>query len=129
MNKENLVRLTNNVEIVREALETQWCGERDKRALDCVHFDEYCFNVIDIISPISTGLMSEETALKGALKAYTLFVCLYSLNLKQDEVDQENLNLVKDAISKNVENNWPYFYEKIESGYRMKREIKRLTED
>lgn len=129
MKGENLERLAVNDRLVNEALETQWCGERDKRALDCVHFDEYCFNVIDIISPISTGLMSEEAALKGALKAYTLFVCLYSLNLKQDEVDQENLNLVKDAISKNVENNWPYFYEKIESNYRMKMEIKRLTEE
>lgn len=73
-------KLVVNKEIILETLHSQWSRDpRDGKALDCLHYDEYCIEVLDLKTKIDLGLFNAETALKSALKTYALYVILYTL--------------------------------------------------
>lgn len=112
-------KLVVNKEIILETLHSQWARDpREGKALDCLHYDEYCVKVLEIKSPVDMGLFGTETALKSALKTYSLYVILYTLGLRQSEIEnQENLEDVKETISKIVDDHWPEFYGKIKKSY------------
>ena len=112
-------KLVVNKEIILETLHSQWSRDpRDGKALDCLHYDEYCIEVLDLKTKIDLSLFHAETALKSALKTYALYVNLYTLGLRQSEIEsQENLDNVKETISKIVDDHWPEFYIKIEKGF------------
>lgn len=114
-----LEKLVVNKSIILETLHNQWSRDpRDGKALDCLHFDEYCVEVLDVKSGVDLGLFSVEIALKSALKPFALYVILYTLGYRQSEIEsQENLGNVKDTISKIVDNHWPEFYAKIKKSY------------
>ncbi|HCE9571830.1 MULTISPECIES: hypothetical protein [Pseudomonas] len=114
-----LEKLVVNQSIILETLHNQWARDpRDGKALDCLHFDEYCVEVLDVKSGVDVGLFGVEIALKSALKPFALYVILYTLGYRQSEVEsQENLENVKETISKIVDDNWPEFYAKIKKSY------------
>lgn len=112
-------KLVVNKEIILETLHNQWSRDpRDGKALDCLHYDEYCIEVLDLKNHVDMGLFGVDTALKSALKPFALYVILYTLGYRQTEVEsQENLENVKDTISKIVDVHWPEFYAKIKKSY------------
>ena len=118
-NRLIIEKLVVNKEIILETLHSQWSRDpRDGKALDCLHYDEYCIEVLDLKTKIDLGLFNAETALKSALKTYALYVILYTLGLRQSEIEsQENLENIKETISKIVDDHWPEFYVKIEKSF------------
>lgn len=106
-------------EVVFSVLVDQWWRDpRDGKALDCLHFDEYCDKVLQLKTNVDMGLFSVDTGLRASLKAYTLYVVLYTLGLRESEVEsQENLQIIKEEISKTVENNWPEYYFRMENTF------------
>lgn len=112
-------KLSKNKSLVEIALSSRW--ERDPREgkpLDCLHFDEHCEVVFNLKNAIDLDLFSIEAGLKSALKAYTLFVCLYSLGISESEIpNRDGLIKVKQSISENVNNNWQEYYLKIHKSY------------
>lgn len=111
--------LVVNKEIIFETLHNQWSRDpRDGKALDCLHFDEYCMEVLDVKSGVDLGLFSVDTALKASLKPFALYVILYTLGYRQTEIEsQENLKNVKETISKIVDDHWLEFHAKIKKSY------------
>ena len=111
--------LVVNKEIILETLHTQWARDpRDGKALDCLHFDEYCIERLEIKNGINMSLFSVESALKAALKQYVPYVVLYTLGHRSSEVeDQEKLEDVKRSIAKNVDDNWSEYHERIKKDY------------
>lgn len=112
-------RLSKNKSLVEMALSSQWDRDpRDGKPLDCLHFDEHCEIVFNLKNAIDLELFSMEAGLKSALKAYTLFVCLYALGIVESDIpNRDGLMKVKQAISENVDSNWQEYYSKMHKSY------------
>ncbi|NQD54240.1 hypothetical protein HP546_02530 [Pseudomonas sp. CM25] len=114
-----LENIVVNKEIILETLHTQWSRDpRDGKALDCLHFDEYCVERLEVKNGINFNLFSVEAGLKAALKHYVPYVVLYKLGHNPSEVeDQEKLEDVKRSIAKNVDDNWSEYHARIKKDY------------
>lgn len=114
-----LESIASDTEIVLNTLHNQWSRDpRDGKALDCLHFDEYCIERLEIKNGINMGLFSVEAALKASLKQYVPYVTLYVLGLRAAEVEApQSLEDFKESISKNVDDNWPVYFKRIEREY------------
>lgn len=124
----NTRRLVRNKSLVLETLDTMWSRDpRDGKPLDCLHFDEYCQNVLKIKDGIDLCLFSIEAALKSALKRYVVYVNFYALGVTEEMTSAENLEAIKDSISQNVIENWTEYYRIINKSYS--RYIKFLNSD
>lgn len=112
MKKEKLSGIENNKELVFVALRDQWWADpRDRLVTDCIKFDEYCEKYMLVKITIDMGLIPLETMLKGAVKAYVMYFCLYDLSLEPHEIEsKENYELVKEALERNIETNWQEYY-------------------
>ena len=109
-------RLINSDAMIDIALCNQWARDpREGKALDCLHFDEYCEAVFNLKWAIDVELFSKEAGLKAALKRYSIYVCLYTLGISYSDVaDTDEYTMVFEAVSKNVNSNWSEYYEKMQ---------------
>ncbi|MDC3841918.1 hypothetical protein [Pseudomonas aeruginosa] len=119
MIKEKLLDIENNKELVFVALRDQWWADpRDRLVTDCIKFDEYCEKFMLLKITVDMGLIPLETMLKGSVKAYVIYFCLYDLSLEPEEIElQENYQLIKSALDKNIDNHWSEYYEWIKKEF------------
>ena len=104
-----------NTQLIHSALSDEWWrGSKADKPSDCLYFDRYCIDILEIKKPVDLGLFGVEAALKAALKPYVLYVILYTLHLEASEIeDQENLEHGRSSIAELVDANWQEFYERI----------------
>lgn len=119
MINEKLLEIENNKELVFVALQDQWWADpRDRLVTDCIKFDEYCEKYMLVKITIDMGLIPLEIMLKGSVKAYVMYFCLYDLSLEPHEIEcHEYYELVKEALEKNIDNHWPEYYEWIKKEF------------
>lgn len=105
---KKLLGIENNKELVFVALRDQWWADpRDRLVTDSIKFDEYCEKIMLLKITVDMGLIPLETMLKGSVKAYVMYFCLYDLSLEPYEIElNENYNLVKEALERNIDVNW-----------------------
>ncbi|HDS0926280.1 MULTISPECIES: hypothetical protein [Pseudomonas] len=114
-----LLGIENNKELVFVALRDQWWADpRDRLVTDCLKFDEYCEKFMLLKITVDMGLIPLEVMLKGSVKAYVMYFCLYDLSLEPHEIEsKENYELVKAALDKNIDNHWSEYYEWIKKEF------------